>query len=97
MRQIVNINAGWRFCKTETIPATLPEDWEELSLPHTWNAVDGQDGGGDYFRGHGVYAKILKKKDLPASDKYYLEKLINIEQLVVLYTLLLIKMIKVIL
>ena len=22
-----------------------------LDLPHTWNALDGQDGGDDYFKG----------------------------------------------
>ncbi len=73
MRQIININGGWFFQKTEEIPSHLPEAWEQLHLPHTWNAVDGQDGGGDYFRGHGIYAKLLKKSDLPAADVYYLE------------------------
>ena len=73
MRQIVNINQNWRFCKTEEIPQQLPRDWEQLNLPHTWNAVDGQDGGGDYFRGHGIYAKCLCKGDLPVADLYYLE------------------------
>ena len=73
MRQIVNINQDWRFCKTEEIPIRFPQDWEQLNLPHTWNAVDGQDGGGDYFRGHGIYARILRKDDFPAADKYFLE------------------------
>lgn len=26
-----------------------------VSLPHTWNAFDGQDGGNDYWRGAGTY------------------------------------------
>ena len=26
-----------------------------IALPHTWNALDGQDGGGDYWRGIGTY------------------------------------------
>ena len=26
-----------------------------VSLPHTWNAVDGQDGGNDYWRGRCTY------------------------------------------
>ena len=73
MRQVLNINQNWSFCKTEEIPAKLPGEWEKLNLPHTWNAVDGQDGGGDYFRGHGVYAKSILKSDLPAADLYYLE------------------------
>ena len=42
-----------------------------VSLPHTWNALDGQDGGNDYWRGVGVY-----EIDLPApapSTRQYIE------------------------
>jgi len=28
---------------------------EPVTLPHTWNALDGQDGGNDYWRGIGSY------------------------------------------
>ena len=30
------------------------EDLAVVSLPHTWNAFDGQDGGNDYWRGIGT-------------------------------------------
>lgn len=30
-----------------------------VRLPHTWNALDGQDGGGDYYRGEGIYEITL--------------------------------------
>ena len=30
-------------------------DFAPVALPHTWNALDGQDGGGDYWRGIGTY------------------------------------------
>lgn len=33
----------------------IDTDWQSVSLPHTWNALDGQDGGGDYWRGTGCY------------------------------------------
>ncbi|MBR7178252.1 MAG: glycoside hydrolase family 2 protein [Oscillospiraceae bacterium] len=73
MRTILNINADWRFVKdTKDIPSSLPEG-ETICLPHTWNAIDGQDGGNDYFRGTCLYAKELRRADLPAGDKYYLE------------------------
>ena len=26
-----------------------------VALPHTWNNLDGQDGGNDYWRGIGTY------------------------------------------
>ena len=35
-----------------------------VALPHTWNALDGQDGGADYWRGIGTY-----EIDLPAPTK----------------------------
>ena len=73
MRNILNINEGWTFTK-EAVEnfAKLPEG-EAISLPHSWNAVDGQDGGNDYFRGTAYYGKELSKSDLPNCDKYYLE------------------------
>ncbi len=37
-----------RFAKQGETPAVV-------ALPHTWNALDGQDGGNDYWRGIGVY------------------------------------------
>ncbi|MGN0312736.1 MAG: glycoside hydrolase family 2 protein, partial [Lachnospiraceae bacterium] len=73
MRAIVNINENWAFCKTQGLPTVFPADWENVNLPHTWNAEDGQDGGGDYFRGHGIYAKRITRDQLPVSEKYYLE------------------------
>lgn len=31
------------------------QPYAPVALPHTWNAFDGQDGGGDYYRGIGMY------------------------------------------
>ena len=74
MRQVLNFNAGWVFSKAaEAVPATLPADWESVQLPHSWNAVDGQDGGNDYYRGTAYYAKTIVKAELPAADRWYLE------------------------
>ena len=74
MRQLININSGWSFLKdTKEIPATLPADWEVVNVPHTWNNIDGMDGGSDYFRGTCNYAKVIKKAVLPEADCYYLE------------------------
>ena len=74
MRHIVSINQGWFFSKeATTVPAALCTDWEAVNVPHCWNAVDGQDGGNDYWRGTAYYAKSISKAELPASDRYYLE------------------------
>ena len=45
MRTIYPFNEDWFFSKSEEIPEQIPQDWETITLPHTWNAVDGQDGG----------------------------------------------------
>jgi len=73
MRNVLNFNASWRFAKLAEVPAVLPADWEQVNVPHCWNAVDGQDGGNDYFRGTCQYAKTFNKADLPEADRYYLE------------------------
>ena len=71
MRSIVNLNQNWLFVK-DTTDITLREG-AQVSLPHTWNAEDGYDGGNDYFRGPCLYVKTLERADLPAADLYYLE------------------------
>ncbi len=74
MRQILNFNAKWAFTKEKCeIPAEIPAHWYWVNLPHSWNAIDGQDGGNDYFRGTCLYAKTFDKMDLPETDRYYLE------------------------
>ncbi len=74
MRQIMNFNKKWAFTKNaDAVPATMPVRWDWVNIPHCWNAIDGQDGDNDYYRGTCYYAKELKKTDLPAADRYYLE------------------------
>ncbi len=74
MRQIVNINAKWAFTKqAHEVPAAMPADWNFVNLPHSWNAIDGQDGGNDYYRGTAYYAKTISKMELPEAQRYYLE------------------------
>ena len=74
MRQILNWNKKWAFTKNaDAVPETMPDRWEYVNLPHTWNNIDGQDGNNDYYRGTCYYAKQLDKHWLPKADKYYLE------------------------
>ena len=73
MRKIVNINKGWIFTK-ETLEdlSKLPAG-ESVDIPHSWNAVDGQDGGNDYYRGTCYYARTLSLSELEENSLYYLE------------------------
>ncbi len=74
MRKIVNFNFKWAFSKLATeVPQSMPDKWEWVTLPHTWNNVDGQDGGADYYRGTCYYVKEFEKRDLPEGKLYFLE------------------------
>ncbi|MBP3605090.1 MAG: glycoside hydrolase family 2 protein [Clostridia bacterium] len=72
MRKLINLNADWDFYKGVSDIQCI-DGAEKVSLPHTWNATDGQDGGNDYFRGTCLYKKVLKKAELPEAEAYYLE------------------------
>ncbi len=68
MRKILPINDNWLFSKLSAGEAA-----ETVTLPHTWNAVDGQDGGNDYYRGTCYYTRQLNKPELNPGDEVWLE------------------------
>lgn len=46
----------------------------EVTLPHTWNGRDGQDGGNDYWRGACAYRRQFPRPDFrPGRERVYLE------------------------
>ena len=66
--ETIDLNGEWRFvqrsprqCYTLTFDDS---EWENVQVPHTWNALDGQDGGSDYRRGKYWYRRWV---ELPAS------------------------------
>ena len=74
MRKVININRKWSFRKDVCeVPAVTPADWDFVNVPHCWNAIDGQDGGNDYYRGTCCYVKEIDMEEIPTADKYYLE------------------------
>jgi len=56
---------------TEALFAKHGQTPETVALPHTWNALDGQDGGADYWRGIGTYDIALP--DPTKGKKQYIE------------------------
>ena len=67
MRRIECINKGWNFCGPN-------KEWTTVDVPHTWNAIDGQDGGNDYWRGSCQYTKEFDLPQFdPATQVVYLE------------------------
>ena len=62
-RRATAIHEGWVYS-----PVELPvgSSWDEIAaageqvvLPHTWNAIDGQ-AGGEYRRGRSTYARVIE-------------------------------------
>ena len=73
MSKTIRLNhSNWHFTKENTgIPTAIMG--EAITLPHTWNAVDGQDGGNDYYRGTCWYTLALAKPAIPAGGKAILQ------------------------
>ena len=66
MRKTTILNADWLFRYhdgTET----------RLDIPHTWNNLDGQDGGDDYWRGTCVYEKTFPMPVHGENELVYLQ------------------------
>ena len=65
MSKTILLNQNWIFSK---------EGHDEpVTLPHTWNAVDGQDGGNDYYRGTCCYTTVLPDIVLPENGRAVLQ------------------------
>ena len=75
MRQVINLNKNWKFIQENAgLPAVYPADWKTVDLPHTWNAVDGNDGNGSYDRGNYWYAKTFETPKQPlAGGRVFVE------------------------
>ena len=62
----LSFNENWIFQK----PGCA---FESVTLPHTWNAKDGTDGGNDYYRGTCVYEKRFAKPELQEGEELWIE------------------------
>lgn len=67
MKRIIDFNEEWYFAREEG------KEEEQVTIPHTWNAADGQDGGNDYYRGTCFYTKEFEKPQMYPGERAYLE------------------------
>lgn len=85
-RRITNINDSWRFSKLDgglSLNHSMFYDdsqWQEVTLPHTWNAEDGSDGwasvyadGSPYYRGKCAYCRTLLLSGEDIRKKLFIE------------------------
>ncbi|MCM1123706.1 MAG: glycoside hydrolase family 2 protein [Eubacterium sp.] len=74
MRKVMELGEGWIFIKkAEDASEAASAEGVSVSLPHTWNAEDGQDGGNDYHRGTCWYRLAMERPQLADGEKAYLE------------------------
>ena len=67
MRKEIILDKNWMFTKPGKDPI-------QVDLPHTWNALDGQDGGNDYLRTTCNYETSFERPDFdPETEQVYLE------------------------
>lgn len=75
-RLIQNLDKPWQFIRAEASDnlEALPESmsWQSVSLPHTYNAIDGDDGGG-YYRGPAWYKTTFTFSPDKADQRTYVE------------------------
>src|SRR5204863_1053177 len=76
-RIITSLDSSWKFLRSDAAGAQASgyddSAWSPISLPHTWNALDGQDGGSNYYRGIGWYRRHLTPDASNAGKRLYLK------------------------
>ncbi|HCT78202.1 MAG TPA: beta-galactosidase [Micromonosporaceae bacterium] len=76
-RQRIDLNGGWRFLRSDASGAQNPtfndSAWSTVTVPHTWNASDGQNGGANYYRGIGWYRRHYTPPTTFAGKKLWLQ------------------------
>ena len=66
MRKTTLLNQDWTFIYHDGTCTNV-------NVPHTWNNLDGQDGGNDYYRGTCRYCKTFPMPDFSVKERVYLE------------------------
>ena len=75
-RTMTLLDAGWRFIRDEVPGAAAAEfddsAWDSVTLPHTFNGADGDDGGA-YYRGSAWYRRTLKLDRIPGGRRLWIQ------------------------
>ncbi len=74
MRIKTLFNDGWKFTQKDVgIDGIAKAKMTAVSIPHTWNNLDGQSGGDNYYRGRCWYEKTFVTPKKLGSDRLYLD------------------------
>ena len=75
MLKIIPFNQLWMFTKenSPSYASTLIKEGQSVTLPHTWNDMDGQGGTEPYYRGACWYQRTLHIAPEDIGKRFYLE------------------------
>lgn len=74
MRKERILGGNWEFYKNCRDLKNLDGlSSKTVTIPHTWNNLDGQDGGNDYYRGTCCYRKRFPRPAFESSQQLYVE------------------------
>jgi beta-galactosidase len=74
-RTVTSMDAGWQFRRGDVPSAGAADSdtgWDAVTLPHSYNGADGDDGG-TYYRGPAIYRRALTLDRLPAGRRLWLQ------------------------
>ncbi|MBN2161348.1 MAG: glycoside hydrolase family 2 protein [Pontiellaceae bacterium] len=76
-RKLISINEGWQFHKGDVAGAEAfafsDADWERVDIPHTWNALDGQNGKNDFWTGPSWYRRTIMVDGSDAGREFWVQ------------------------
>ena len=76
-REELTLNGEWTFHKGDVADALARtfdnSRWDVIHVPHTWNTFDGQDGGGNYYRGVGWYRRLISVPERCEGKEIYIQ------------------------
>lgn len=74
-RSKININNNWLYLEnntTDIVKALSETSWEQINLPHSWNALDATDITPGYRRSASWYKKDLNIANIVSGQTYQL-------------------------
>jgi len=76
MRKVINMNDAWKFIRNNEEQAHEvsyhDEHWNTVTIPHTWNAIDGANGY-EYHRGACWYRKAFALEQANEGNRIFIE------------------------
>src|SRR5882672_10783976 len=73
-RVTTDLTGEWKFIKSDEAGAEKSEfedaAWEKITVPHTWNNKDGQDGGNNFYKGACWYRRHVTIEKIEGKVAY---------------------------